>query len=118
MTKQRVGALIVLGGPPFTSTPAQRTKLAELAAKTKLPTCSPNIPFVRAGGLLSYAPAGAPRWPLAATYVDKILRGAKPGDLPVQQPTEFELAVNLKAAKALGLTIPPSLLLSANHIVE
>jgi len=118
MTKKNTGALIVLGGAPF-STEQQRVKLVELAAKTKLPTIYASRWFVSAGGLLSYGPANEPRkWTLAATYIDKILRGAKPGDLPVQQPTEFELAINLKTAKALGLTIPQSLLARADQVIE
>ncbi len=118
MAKKNAGALIVLGGAPF-STPAQRDKLVELAAKTKLPTIYPSRGFVSAGGLLSYGPVSTPQsWMRAATYIDKILRGAKPGDLPVQQPAEFDLAINLKTAKALGLTIPPSLLLRATHVIE
>jgi putative ABC transport system substrate-binding protein len=117
MVKNHADALIPLGGAPF-STPAQRDKLVELAAKTRLPTMYLSRWFVDAGGLLSYGPNRDQRWRLAATYVDKILKGAKPADLPVQQPTTFELAINLKTAKALGLTIPPSLLLRADQVIE
>ena len=86
---------------------ANRDKLVELAAKTKLPAMYLARGFVDAGGLLSYGSSSLKHWRLAATYVDKILKGAKPADLPVEQATEFELVINLKTAKALGLTIPP-----------
>ena len=117
MAKEKAGALIVLGGAPFT-TPAARDKLLELAAKTKLPTMYRTRWFVDAGGLLSYGQSPAKTWRLVATYVDKILKGTKPADLPVQQPTEFELVINLKTAKALGLTIPQTLLLQADQVFE
>ena len=117
MAKQQAGALIVLGGPPFTSA-AQRGKIVELAAKTKLPATYRTRNWVDEGGLLSYGSSLAKRWRLAATYVDKILKGAKPADLPVQQPTEFESVINMKTAKALGLTIPQTLLLRADQVIE
>jgi len=117
MAKKKAGALILLGGPPF-STQQQRDKLVELAARTKLPAMYPSRWWVDAGGLLSYGPSALHRSRLAATYVDKILKGAKPSDLPVQQPSEFELVINAKTAKALGLTIPPSLLLRADQIIN
>jgi putative ABC transport system substrate-binding protein len=117
MAKQKAGALIVLGAAPFAS-PAQRDKLVELAAKTKLPAMYRNRWWVDAGGLMSYGVNPSKIWILAATYVDKILKGAKPADLPVQQPTEFELVINLKTAKALGLTIPPSVLGRADQVIE
>ena len=108
LLKQNVGALIVLGGAPQNSQMKQIAKLAEAA---KLPTILPAKPFVVAGGLLSYGPAPLPMFRSAARYVGKILKGTKPGHLPVQQPTQLELVVSLKTARTLGLTIPQSLLL-------
>jgi len=115
MAKQKAEALIVLGGPPFSS-PAQRGKLLGLAAKTKLPTIYRTRNWVNEGGLMSYGPNTLKNWSIVATYVDKILKGAKPADLPVQQPTEFELVINLKTAKRLGLMIPPSVLALADRV--
>jgi putative ABC transport system substrate-binding protein len=117
MTKQKAGALIVLGGAPFAA-PTQRDKLVELAAKTKLPAMYQNRVWVDAGGLMSYGVNPWKIWSLAATYVDKILKGAKPSELPVQQPSQFELIINLKTAKALGLTVPPSVLGRADQVIE
>jgi putative ABC transport system substrate-binding protein len=117
MARKKAGALILLGGAPF-STERQRDKLVELAARTKLPTMYPGRWWVDAGGLLSYGPNALHRSRLVANYVDKILKGAKPSDLPVQQPSELELVINMKTAKALGLTIPPLLLLRANQVIE
>src|SRR5262245_511914 len=117
IAKQKAGALIVLGGPPFNS-PEQRDKLVELATKTKLPAMYQNRWWVDAGGLMSYGVNPSKIWSLAATYVDKILKGAKPSELPVQQPSQIELVINLKTAKTLGLTIPQSLLLRADQVIE
>ena len=117
MTKKRAQALILFGGAPF-STQQQVDQIVELAMKARLPTVYPSHWFVERGGLLSYGTNVFYRSKLTAVYVDKILKGAKPGDLPVQQPTEFELAINLKTAKALGLRIPPSLLQRADQIIE
>ena len=108
-------ALIVLGGPPFNPS-VNGDKLVKLAAKNKLPAIYRARNFVDAGGLLSYGSSLPKNWRLAATYVDKILKGAKPADLPVQQPTEFELVINLKTARTLGLTIPPSVLALADRV--
>ena len=115
MTRARAGALAVLPTPMFFS---ERRRLVDLAAKNRLPTVFPYREFVDAGGLMAYGPDLADLSRRAATYVDKILKGANPGDLPVEQPTKFELVINLKTAKALGLTIPPSLLARADQVIE
>jgi len=115
MTRARAGALTVLGSPTFLN---ERRRLVDLAAKNRLPAVYTVREFVDAGGLMSYGPNLADLFRRAATYVDKILKGAKPADLPVEQPTKFELVINLKAAKALGLTIPQSLLGRADQVVE
>ena len=115
MTRARAGALTVLGGSMFFS---QRRRLVDLAATNRLPAVYPARESVEAGGLMAYGPSVPDLFRRAATYVDKILKGAKPGDLPVEQPTKFELVINLKTAKALGLTIPPSLLQRADQVIE
>ena len=96
----------------------QARQIAELAAKHRLPTISGNREFVEAGGLISYGQNNSDHYRRAAIFVDKIFKGAKPGDLPVEQPTKFELMINRKAAKALGLTIPQSMLISADQVIE
>jgi putative ABC transport system substrate-binding protein len=115
MARARAGALIVLGSTMLFN---ERRRLADLAATNRLPTVYGLREFVDAGGLMSYGPDLADLFRRAATYVDKILKGAKPADLPVEQPTKFELVINLKTAKALGLTIPPSLLLRADQLIQ
>jgi putative ABC transport system substrate-binding protein len=115
MTKGRASALAVLATPVFDS---NRGRLVDLAAKARLPTVYSYRSYVEAGGLMSYGPDLADSFRRAATYVDKILKGAKPADLPVEQPTKFELVINLKTAKALGLTIPPSLLGRADEVIQ
>jgi putative tryptophan/tyrosine transport system substrate-binding protein len=97
---------------------ANRTLIAELGLKHRLPIVSQFSPIVDAGGLMSYGPDLSDLFRRAATYVDKILKGAKPADLPVEQPTKFELVINLKTAKALGLVLPPPLLLRADRVIE
>jgi putative ABC transport system substrate-binding protein len=115
MTRTRAGALAVLATPVFDN---ERWRLVDLATKNRLPTVYSFRGDVEAGGLMSYGPDLADLFRRSATYVDNILKGAKPGDLPVEQPTKFELVINLKTAKALGLTIPPSVLAQADHVVE
>jgi putative ABC transport system substrate-binding protein len=115
MTRARAGAVTVL---PYSMLLNERRRLVDLAIKHRLPAVYGGREFVDAGGLMSYGADLADSWRRAATYVDKILKGAKPGDLPVEQPTKFELVINLKTAKALGLTIPPSLLGRANEVIE
>jgi ABC-type uncharacterized transport system substrate-binding protein len=115
MAKERVDALLVLNDGMFL---IHRIQIAALAAKQRLPTMFGGREYVDAGGLMSYAGSGRDNFRRAAAYVDKILKGAKLGDLPVEQPTKFELVINLKTAKALGLTIPPSLLARADEVLQ
>jgi putative ABC transport system substrate-binding protein len=96
----------------------EHRRLVDLAAKHRLPAVYTVKEYVDAGGLVSYGPNLADLFRRAATYVDRILKGAKPGDLPVEQPTKFELVINLKTARTLGLTIPPSVLSRADQIIE
>jgi ABC-type uncharacterized transport system substrate-binding protein len=113
--QKRVEALDVVATGLMTS---HRARVVNLAANSRLPTTYSSRDFVLAGGLMSYAADPAALTDRAATYVDKILKGAKPGDLPIEQPTKFELVINLKTAKALGLTIPQTLLLRADQVME
>jgi putative ABC transport system substrate-binding protein len=111
----RAGALAIMPGPVFT---ANLKQIANLAAKGRLPSIYNVGDFADAGGLVAYGPDRADLFRRAATYVDKILKGAKPGDLPIEQPTKFELVVNLKTAKALGITIPQSVRFRADRVIE
>jgi putative ABC transport system substrate-binding protein len=104
-----------MGTPVFDS---QRRRLVELAARNRLPAVYTFSVYVEAGGLMSYGPDIADLARRAATYVDKILKGATPGDLPVEQPTKFELLINLETARTLGLSLPPSLLARADQLIE
>jgi putative ABC transport system substrate-binding protein len=115
MTKEHVEAVITFSDATTYNYPGH---LAELARKSRLPMISPFREVAEAGGLLSYGPNILDLWRRSATYVDKILRGAKAADLPVQQPTKFELVINMKTAKSLGLTIPQSLLLRADEVIQ
>ena len=115
MVSQRAGALLVISG---TVNVLHRRLLADLAAKSRLPAIYYFREYVDAGGLMAYGPSVLDSWRRAATYVDKILRGAKPADLPVEQPTKFEFVINMKTAKALGLTVPSSLLLRADEVIQ
>jgi len=115
MTKAHADALTVFSTPLLFN---ERKRLAELAAKHRLPAVYSLREFVDAGGLLAYGANQVDLYRRAASYVDKILKGAKPADLPVEQPTKFELVINLKTAKALGLTIPPSLLGRADEVIQ
>jgi putative ABC transport system substrate-binding protein len=115
MVRERAGGVLILSTPLYI---AGANRLAELALTHKLPSLFGPKHHVEAGGLMSYSPDRADLWRRGAIYVDKILKGAKPADLPVQQPTKFELVINLKTAKALGLTIPPSLLQRADQVIQ
>jgi putative ABC transport system substrate-binding protein len=112
---KRVGALFTLTD---SLTITQQSRIVDLATKRGLPTLFQTRDFVDAGGLISYGPNDADLYRRAATYVDKILKGAKPGELPVEQPMRFELVINLKTAKKIGLTIPPELLVRADKVIK
>jgi putative ABC transport system substrate-binding protein len=115
MAREGAAALVVLTDSIFTN---QRRQIAELASKGRLPAVFGNSEHVVAGGLVGYSASFLDLERRAATFVDKILKGAKPADLPVEQPTRYELVINLKTAKALGLTIPPSVLGRADQVIE
>ena len=115
LVRAKVQAL-VSGGDPLTD--AQFGRVAEFAMKRRLPGMFPRRQFVDAGGLMSYGPNLYDTWKRAAFHVDKILKGVKPADLPLEQPTKFDLVINLKTAKALGLTIPQSLLGRADEVIQ
>jgi len=108
-------ALIILNDPVFT---AERKRIAELAAKNRIPSVSGTLEYTEAGGLMAYGPSFPEMYRRAATYVDKILKGAKPADLPVERPTKFEFIVNLKAAKQIRVTIPPNVLARADKVIR
>jgi ABC-type uncharacterized transport system substrate-binding protein len=115
MAKERVGGLVVCGDRMLAT---HRARILELATKARLPAMYANRRFVDAGGLMSYGTNLSEVYHRLALHIDKILRGAKAGDLPLEQPTKFEIAINLKTAKAMGLTVPRSLLLRADHVIE
>jgi putative ABC transport system substrate-binding protein len=115
MVKGGAEALAVFPDPMLLG--AQKT-IVDLAAKNRLPAVYGISEVVENGGLMTYAPSQTEMWHRAATYVDKILKGAKPADLPVEQPTKFEFVINLKAAKQIGLTIPPNVLARADKVLR
>ena len=115
MARERAEALLIGGSSTFL---AHGARLAELSLNSRLPTMENFREMVDAGGLMAYAVNIRDFTPRGAVYVDKILRGAKPADLPVEQPTKFELVINLKTAKALGLDVPPTLLARADEVIE
>jgi putative ABC transport system substrate-binding protein len=116
ISRGRANALITLGD--FVLTARQRTQIVELVLRHRLPAIYQGRGSVDVGGLMSYGPSLSDLHRRSATYVDKILKGAKPGDLPIEQPTKFELVINLKTAKALGLTIPQSILTRADELIQ
>jgi putative ABC transport system substrate-binding protein len=115
MVKEQVNAVVLLPDPILFD---QRTRIIALAAKYRLPAVGEAREFADAGGLMTYGPRIDENFRRAAFFVDKVLRGAKPGDLPVEQPTTFELVINRKTARALGLTVPASLLQRADRVIE
>src|SRR5438094_5908320 len=115
IARAKGGALVVVNDPTFFR---DRVRIIELTLPSRLPSSFGGREFVAAGGLLCYLSSDAWHWRSAASFVDKILKGAKPADIPVEQPTKFELVINLKTAKALGITIPPSLLQRADEVIQ
>jgi putative tryptophan/tyrosine transport system substrate-binding protein len=113
--QRRIQAVVTLQSPVVS---AQRKQIAELANKNRLPVIYSDRQYASSGGLISYGVSAADLWRRAAYYVDKILKGAKPADLPVEQPTKFELVINLKTAKQIGLTIPPNVLARADRVIK
>ena len=114
-SKGRADGVLVLQTPLLTS---HRTQVVDLAVKNRLPAIYATAEWVEDGGFMSYAASGTDLFRRSATYVDKILKGAKPADLPVEQPKKFELIINLKAAKQIGLTIPPNVLVRADKVIK
>jgi putative tryptophan/tyrosine transport system substrate-binding protein len=116
ITKDRAQALIMPAANPLAF--ANRSQIASFAQKNRLPSMYAQKEYVDAGGLMSYGPSTIDLWRRAATYVDKILKGTKPADLPVEQPKKFEFVINLKTAKQIGLTIPPNVLARADKVIK
>jgi putative ABC transport system substrate-binding protein len=114
-SKGRADAVLVLASPVLNS---QRTQVVDLAVKSRLPAIYPQTEYTEAGGLMNYGANTPDLYRRAATYVDKILKGRKPADLPVEQPMKFEFVISLKAAKQIGLTIPPNLLVRADRVIK
>ena len=115
MARERAEALLVLGEAVFFE---RRSQIADLAAKARLPAIYAQPPHAEAGGLMSYGSDVAEVYRRAAYYVDKILKGAKPSDLPVEQPTKIDFVINLRTARALGIKIPPHVLQRADRVIE
>ena len=115
ISRAKGGALVVVNDPSFFQ---DRVRIIELTRRSQVPSIFGDREYVAAGGLMSYVSSNAWHWRSAASFVDKILKGAKPADIPVEQPTKFELVINLKTAKALGITIPPSLLQRADELIQ
>ncbi len=115
MAREHAEALLVLGDPLLLT---HRIRIVDLVAKGQLPAMYDLREFVEAGGLMAYGPSLPDLFRRAAYYVDRILKGTKPGDLPVEQPVKFELVINLKTTKTLGLSLPPSLLFQANEVIR
>ena len=115
IARAKGGALVVLGDPMFRR---NRVHIIELTLRSRVPSVFGGREYVAAGGLMSYLSSNAWHWRTAASFVDKILKGAKPADIPVEQPTKFELVINLKTARALGITIPQSLLQRADEVIQ
>jgi putative ABC transport system substrate-binding protein len=115
IVQERANALLVVASSFFAD---RRPQIVSFAARTKLPAIYPGSPYVDVGGLMSYGATLVGLWPRAAAYVDKILKGTKPAELPVEQPTKFELVINLKTAKQIGVTIPQSLLYRADKVIK
>jgi len=115
IARAKGGALVVVTDPMFFS---NRVHIIELTVRSQVPSIFGGREYVAAGGLMSYLSSNAWHWRSAASFVDKILKGAKPADIPVEQPTKFELVVNLKTAKVLGITFPPSLLQRADEVIQ
>jgi putative ABC transport system substrate-binding protein len=113
--KERAGGVLILNSPVF---PSHRPQIVDLATKNRLPAIYFSPAFVDGGGLMSYGVSTADLFRRAATYVDKILKGAKPADLPVEQPKKFEFVINLKTATQIGLTIPPNVLARADRVIK
>jgi putative ABC transport system substrate-binding protein len=117
MVKERIGGL-VNGAGPFINLPLNRRKILSLVEKTRMPAIHGVVEFMEEGGLMYYGANAPELFRRGATIVDKVLKGAKPGDLPVERPTKFELIINLKAAKQIGVTIPPNVLARANKVIR
>ena len=115
MTRERIDAVVVINSPLVY---IERKRIADLALKHKLPAIYGSAEYADAGGLLAYGPSYMDLFRRAALYVDKILKGANPGDLPIEQPTTFELVINANTARALGVAIPPSVLARASRVIQ